>query len=278
ASEITPTGIGGRITREDVEKALVQKNSNSGKVSVPGVQKVGSRDEVVPFSNIRRRTAEHMSRSKRTSPHSLIAIEVDYEAVEQVKHHVSQSLMDSDKVHLTYLPFIARATVEALRAFPRLNASVGDDSLIVHHDIHLGIAVDLDGEGLIVPVIHNADSLSLLGMAKAIGDLAVRARESKLSVEEVVGGTFTITNPGPYGTLMTFPIINQPEVGILATDGIKRKPVVVESAQGVEAIAIHSVGNIGITYDHRALDGGYAAAFIARVAHLIATQDWSKEL
>ncbi len=236
-----------------------------------------ARDEVVPFNNIRRRTAEHMVRSKATSAHTLVAIEVDFESVERVRHALKESFAREEGFSLTYLPFIARATVEALRTFTHLNASVGDDALIVHRDLNLAIAVDLDLEGLIAPVIREADQKRLKGLARDIRDLATRARSKRLSADELAGGTFTITNPGPYGTFITAPIINQPQVAILSTDGIKRKPVAISLPDGSESITIHSVGVLALTFDHRVIDGAYAAAFLARMKEIIETWNWSQE-
>jgi 2-oxoglutarate dehydrogenase E2 component (dihydrolipoamide succinyltransferase) len=179
---------------------------------------------------------------------------------------------------LTYLPFIARATVEALHEWPNLNSSVGDDSLVVHHGINIGIAVDLDHQGLIVPVVHGAEEISLRGMARRIRDLATRARNKQLNMDDISGGTFSLTNAGPFGTFLTAPIINQPQVGILSTDGVKRRPVVVAQRDGTEAIAIHSIGLLCLSWDHRAVDGAYAAAFLARVVEILDTRDWSAEL
>jgi 2-oxoglutarate dehydrogenase E2 component (dihydrolipoamide succinyltransferase) len=238
----------------------------------------GERDEVVPFSNIRRLTAEHMVRSKATSAHTLVVVEADYEGVERVRRREKDRFKEQEGVSLSYLPFIARAVVDILRDYPHLNASVGDGALLVHKDVHLGIAVDLDRQGLIVPVVRQADGQSLRGLARAIGDLAERARSRRLSADDVVGGTFTITNPGPFGTLITAPIINQPQVAILSTDGVKRRPVVVTAADGTEAIAIHSVGMLAMSFDHRAVDGAYASAFLRDLAREIETRDWSAEL
>ena len=236
-----------------------------------------ARDEVIPFSNIRRRTAEHMVRSRATSAHTLVAIEVDYEPVERVRHLLKESFAREEGFSLTYLPFIARATVEAIRTFPRINASVGDDALIVHRDLNLAIAVDLDLDGLIAPVIREADQMRLKGLARTIRDLATRARSKRLNADELAGGTFTITNPGPYGTFITAPIINQPQVAILSTDGIKRKAVVIALPDGSESIAIHSVGILALSFDHRVIDGAYAAAFLARMKEIIETWNWAQE-
>jgi 2-oxoglutarate dehydrogenase E2 component (dihydrolipoamide succinyltransferase) len=238
----------------------------------------GERDEVIPFSNIRRLTADHMVRSKATSAHTLVVVEADYEGVERVRRREKERFKEQEGVSLTYLPFVARAVVDVLRDYPNLNASVGDGTLIVHRDVHLGIAVDLDRQGLIVPVVRQADGQSLRGLARAMADLAERARSRRLSADDVVGGTFTITNPGPFGTVITAPIINQPQVAILSTDGVKRRPVVVTGPDGSEAIAIHSVGMLAMSFDHRAVDGAYASAFLRDLAHEIETRDWAAEL
>lgn len=179
---------------------------------------------------------------------------------------------------LTYLPFVSRAVVDAIREYPEVNASFGSDELIIHNYVNLGIAVDLDFKGLLVPVIADADGMRLRAIARSVSDLAARTRSKKLSPDELSGGTFTITNPGPFGTTMTMPIINQPQVAILSTDGVKRRPVVVEAADGSEAIGIHPVGNLTLTWDHRAFDGAYAAAFLKRAKDLLETMDWDQEL
>jgi 2-oxoglutarate dehydrogenase E2 component (dihydrolipoamide succinyltransferase) len=236
------------------------------------------RDEVVPFTNIRRRTAEHMVRSKATSAHTLMAKEIDYERVEQVRRAHGDRFRAEEGFSLSYLPFAALAAVEALADFPHLNASVGEDSLIIHHDINLGIAVDLDNEGLIVPVVHNAEELNLLGMARRIRDVADRARTKRLSLDDISGGTFSITNAGPFGTLITGAIINQPQVAILSTDGVARKPVVVQLPDGTESITIHSVGLAAMTFDHRAVDGAYVARYLARMSEILDDRDWAGEL
>jgi 2-oxoglutarate dehydrogenase E2 component (dihydrolipoamide succinyltransferase) len=179
---------------------------------------------------------------------------------------------------LTYLPFVARAAVEALREYPNLNASVSEDSLIVHTEINLGIAVDLQHEGLIVPVIHRAEEITLRGIARRVRDLADRARTRQLNADDISGGTFSITNDGPFGTYFTVPIINQPQVAILATDGIKRRPVVVTTDDGSESIAIHSVGVLGMSWDHRAVDGAYVSEYLRKVGEILTTRDWAAEL
>jgi 2-oxoglutarate dehydrogenase E2 component (dihydrolipoamide succinyltransferase) len=238
----------------------------------------GERDTIVPFTNIRRRTAEHMVRSKHTSAHTMVAVEVDYSGVERVRGAERAKFREAEGFSLTYLPFVTRAVVDAIEEFPNVNSSVGEDSLIVHHDINIGIAVDLDFEGLLVPVIHQADGKRLRVLAREISSLAARARGKRLTMDDIAGGTFTITNAGPFGTLITVPVINQPQVAILSTDGVRKKPVVVELPDGSDAIAIHPMGNIVLSWDHRAFDGAYAAAFLRAVKEVVETRDWSGEL
>ncbi|MEJ7845576.1 MAG: 2-oxo acid dehydrogenase subunit E2, partial [Acidimicrobiales bacterium] len=238
----------------------------------------GERDTAVPHSNIRKRTAEHMTRSLATSAHVYVSIEVDFEAVDRVRRAAKDEWKAAEGFSLTYLPFVARAVVDAVADFPEVNASFGADELVVHHYLNLGIAVDLEYKGLMVPVVHDADGKRLRAIAREISELAARARTKKLGPDDISGGTFTITNPGPFGTTMTLPIINQPQVAILSTDGVKRRPVVVTGADGSEAIAIHSVGNLTLTWDHRAFDGAYSSGFLSRVRDLLETRDWAAEL
>jgi len=219
-----------------------------------------------------------MLTSKSTSPHAFSVVEVDYHNVDATRGKVKAQFKDDEGFSLTYLPFICRAVVDALDAFPHLNASVGDGELIVHGYIDLGIAVDLDYEGLIVPVIRGAEGKRLAAIAREIYDLAGRARTKKLLPDEIAGGTFTISNNGSAGSVLTFPIINQPQVAILSTDAIVRKPVVASLADGTEAIVVHPVGNLAMAWDHRAFDGAYAAGFLVRVKEILETKDWSAEL
>jgi 2-oxoglutarate dehydrogenase E2 component (dihydrolipoamide succinyltransferase) len=300
---ITGTGSGGRITRKDVLDAAsaaprpvaepapaappppapvaapqaVLPQPDSAPVPAPPATGPAPRDEVIPFDNIRRRTAEHMVRSKATSAHVYTSVEVDFERVEQVRAAHQAAWKASEGFSLTYLPFIARAFCDTVNDYPRVNASIGDDALVVHRDIHLSIAVDLDFEGLVAPVIRQADGKRLRQIARDVHDLATRARSRRLMPDEVLGGTFTITNPGPFGTYMTLPIINQPQVAILSTDGIKRRPVVVTGPTG-DAIAIHHTGVLALAWDHRAFDGAYAAAFLRAMQAELEERDWEAEL
>jgi pyruvate dehydrogenase E2 component (dihydrolipoamide acetyltransferase) len=244
--------------------------------AAPAARPVG--DETVPFDNIRRRTAEHVVRSKATSPHVYTSIEVDYERVDRARRSEQEDWRIREGFPLTYLPFIVRAFCDTVEEYPNVNASVDGDNLVVHHDIHVGIAVDLDFKGLIAPVIRNADGKRLRLIAREIHDLATRARSKQLMPDEIAGGTFTITNPGPWGTYMTLPIINQPQVAILSTDGIRKRPWVVTGPEGEDSLAIRHVGILALTWDHRAFDGAYAAAFLQAMKDEIQGRDWEAEL
>jgi 2-oxoglutarate dehydrogenase E2 component (dihydrolipoamide succinyltransferase) len=219
-----------------------------------------------------------MVRSKHTSAHTVVAMEVDYNAVERVRRAEKDRFKQHEGVGLTYLPFIARAVIDAIADWPHVNSSVGDDALIVHNRINLGVAVDLNFEGLLVPVIHDAGDKRLRALAREVASLAERARSKRVTMDDITGGTFTITNAGPFGTLFTVPVINQPQVAILATDGVRKKPVVVEAADGTDAIAIHPMGNLVLSFDHRAIDGAYASGFMRTVKQNLETRDWSTEL
>jgi pyruvate dehydrogenase E2 component (dihydrolipoamide acetyltransferase) len=208
----------------------------------------------------------------------VVAMEVDFSAVDAVRNSEKDHFKGAEGFSLTYLPFISRAVIDAIEAWPNINSSVGDDELIVHNYIDLGIAVDLNFEGLLVPVIHDAEGKRLRLIAREISGLAAKARSKRLTMDDISGGTFTITNAGPFGTLITIPVINQPQVAILATDGVSKKPVVVELPDGDDAIVIRPVGNLVLSFDHRAVDGAYAAAFMAEVKEILETRDWSAEL
>jgi pyruvate dehydrogenase E2 component (dihydrolipoamide acetyltransferase) len=246
-------------------------------VSEPGAE-ASRGDEVVPFTNIRRRTAEHMVRSKATSAHVYTSVEVDFEHIASVRQRNQELWRAREGFPLTYLPFVARAFGDAVGHFPFVNASVGDNALIVHRDVHLAIAVDLDLDGLVAPVIRNADGKRLRLLAREIRDLADRARTKQLMPDEVLGGTFTITNPGPFGTYLTLPIINQPQVAVLSTDGVHRRPAAVTGPDGGDFIAVRPIGIIALAWDHRAFDGAYAAGFLRELKQDLETRDWEAEL
>ena len=245
--------------------------------SAPAVA-VGPRDDVVAFSNIRRRTGEHMVMSLQTSPHAFIAAEVDFSSIDRVRSRRKESFKADEGFSLTYLPFITRAVVEAIGQYPHVNASVSGDSLVVHRQVNLGVAVDLDFQGLLVPVVRDADGKRMRAIARDIHDIATRARTKKLTADDLTGGTFTVSNAGPYGIDLMSSIINQPQVAILSTTAVKKRPVVVELPDGGDTIAIHPTGWIGFSWDHRAFDGAYAASFLGLVKQLLETRDWSSEL
>ncbi|MEY4161919.1 MAG: hypothetical protein RI939_648 [Actinomycetota bacterium] len=292
---ITGTGPGGRITRDDVLSVIEKGGARAVPAPAPPAPAApppaaspaaapaprvtaGARDEVVALSRIRQATGSHMIMSKGVSPHAFSVVEVDYSNVDSTRGRVKEEFRASEGFGLTYLPFIARAVVDALVDFPHLNASVGDDQLVVHRYVDLGIAVDLDYNGLLVPVVRDAETKRLRAIAREINDLASRARSRRLSPDEIQGGTFTISNNGSAGSVLTMPIINQPQVGILSTDAIVKKPVVIDVPGGGESIAIHPVGNLAMAWDHRAFDGAYAAGFLVRVKEILETRDWSSEV
>jgi pyruvate dehydrogenase E2 component (dihydrolipoamide acetyltransferase) len=219
-----------------------------------------------------------MVMSRSVTPHAFSVVEVDYANVDRTRNAHKADWKRAEGYSLTHLPFISRAIVDALGEFPHLNASMGDGELIVHKYVDLGIAVDLDYQGLIVPVVRDADGKRLKLLAREINDLANRARNRKLSPDEISGGTFTISNNGSAGSVLTAAIINQPQVAIISTDAIKRRPVVVDLPGGGESIAIHSVGNLAMSWDHRAFDGVYAAHFLVKVKTILETRDWGAEL
>jgi 2-oxoglutarate dehydrogenase E2 component (dihydrolipoamide succinyltransferase) len=254
---VRATGLGGRLTRRDVEQFL---RDNPGRAE--------------PFNGIRKATARHMVGSKATSPHVLTAMEVDFDAVDRLRSAEKDAWRAAEGSSLTYLPFIVAALAEALAAFPRLNASVGDDELIVHGDVNLAVAVDLGFEGLVAPVVRKVGDLSIRDLARSIHEVAGRARDRRLVPDDLAGGTFTVTNPGQYGTLFQFPIINQPQVAILSTDGVARKPAVVVDADGVETVGVRPLGILALAWDHRAFDGAYAAAFLQDLKRILETTDW----
>jgi pyruvate dehydrogenase E2 component (dihydrolipoamide acetyltransferase) len=248
-SEVVGHGAGGRVTRDDVLAAAGP----------------ASRDEVLPFDNIRRRTAAGLLASKRTAAHAGTFLVADYSAVDAVRRTAG----------LTALPFVARAVIDALREYPLCNATLeADDALTLHRAVHLGIAVDLDFRGLVVPVVHAADGLRLRALAEAIRDLATRARSRRLDPDDLAGGTFTITNPGASGTWISFPVINRPQVAILATDGVSKQVVSDDDAR----LRIAPRGHLCMSFDHRAIDGAYAGSFLRRVRQIVETRDWLSEL
>jgi 2-oxoglutarate dehydrogenase E2 component (dihydrolipoamide succinyltransferase) len=228
------------------------------------------------MSAMRKGIAEHMRRSLDTSAHVTSAIEVDMTRVVQIRERLKREYQQAYGVNPTYLAFIARATIDTLKDYPYVNGEIRGEQIVTRNYVNLGFAVELaDGKGLIVPVVKNAESLNLLGIARAIADVASRAREKKLLPEDVQGGTFTITNPGGYGTFHGTPIISQPQAAILGTYALVKRPWVVQDALGNDVIAIRSIMNITLTYDHRLVDGALAGRFLRDLRQRLETWDES---
>ena len=231
--------------------------------------------DIEPMSKIRQITAAHMTYSKATSAHVTTVFHVDMSRVAKIRAQAKDNFFAAQGTKLTYMPFIFRAVANALKTNRKVNAAIDGTNIVFKRDINLGMAVALDW-GLIVPVIKNADGLSLIGLAKTANDLADRARNKKLSPDEVQGGTFTITNPGVFGSLFGTPIINQPQVAILGLGTIEKRPVVVSDVEGNDTIAIKTMCYMAITYDHRLVDGADADHFMNDVKHTLATETWNE--
>ena len=274
--DVDGTGIAGRVTKNDILSYIENRKSTPRPAPAPGRPAAapaaaaaaavprGERDEIVPMSVMRRKIAERMVESRRTSAHVSTVFSIDYSAVEAIRRKNKAAFLEANGVKLTYMPFIFQSVTAALKKFPDLNASIDGEEIIYHRDIHLGMAVALDW-GLIVPVIKNADEKSILGLARAANDLAERARGKKLKPEEVSGGTFTVTNPGVFGSLFGTPIIMQPQVAILGVGTIEKRPIVVEDSAGNDALAIRTMGYLALSFDHRLIDGAVADQFMAEV-------------
>ena len=231
---------------------------------------------VEAMSAMRKGIAEHMRRSLDTSAHVTTVFEVDMSRVVAIREKLKPEYQESFGVNPTYLSFIARATVEAIRNWPWVNAEIRGESIVVKKYVNLGIAVALEGgKGLIVPVVKNAHELNLLGIARTIADLAERARTKKLVPDDVHGGTFTITNPGGFGAIVGTPIISQPQVAILDVEAVVKRPVVVEDEHGSDVIAIRPMMNLCLSFDHRLVDGAYAAQFMKELRENL--ESWGEE-
>jgi 2-oxoglutarate dehydrogenase E2 component (dihydrolipoamide succinyltransferase) len=233
-------------------------------------------ETVEPMTAMRKGIAEHMRRSLDTSAHVTSAIEVDLTRLVEIRDKLKAEYQKAYGVNPTYLAFIARATVDTLKDYPYVNGEIRGEQIVTRNYVNLGIAVELaDGKGLIVPVVKNAESLNLLGLAKGIADIAARARDKKLLPDDVQGGTFTITNPGGYGTFHGTPVISQPQAAILGTYALVKRPWVVQDELGRDVIAIRSIMNITLTYDHRLVDGAYAGRFLRDLRHKLESWDES---
>jgi len=234
--------------------------------------------QVHSIPRLRLAAGRRLSESSSTVPHVLSVVEVDYANVDRVRKAHRHTWRAEHGHSLTYLPFVATAVCEALAQFPHLNAHLDGETLVVHPRVNLGIAVDLDHQGLVVPVVHACDSLRLGAVASAIHRAAEKAKQRALVPDDMAGGTFTISNNGSAGSELTAPIINIPQVAILSTDAVRRRPVVVHTAAGDEAVVVHPVGNLSLCWDHRAIDGAYAAGFLCKVRDILEQRDWDEDL
>ena len=282
---VAGTGVGGRIRREDITNAIAAgptvaaapATATAPTAAAPRASRAGTdgRDEVVPLSRMRLILADTLKASQTLAASVWTSVEVDFDNVERVRTEYKARFKKETGASLSYLPFISRAVCDALRAFPTVNSSIDLESktMTLHPYVNLGVAVDLDEQGLVVPVVKDADTLNIRGIASAIATKAAAARAKDLPNKEMQGSTFTITNPGPFASYASSPIINQPNVAILCTDGVKRRPVAIG-----DAIAIHPVGIIGMVYDHRAFDGSTASKFLLHLRDSLEQRDWSVEL
>jgi pyruvate dehydrogenase E2 component (dihydrolipoamide acetyltransferase) len=286
-TQVPGTGAGGRVSKRDILAAVEgggaappQASAPAGapaapaaaslETAVPREKMYFGRYEVQPMSVMRQRIAEHMVLSKRVSPHVYSVDEVDLTGIAALRAKSKEKFEQTTGTKLSFMPFFIRAAVEALRAYPTVNASVDGTNIVLHKECNIGIAVALDW-GLIVPVIKDAEEKNFLGLARAVNDLAERARSKKLKPEEVAESTFSITNPGVFGGLFGLPVINQPNVAILGLGAIEKRPVVVE-----DAIAIRSMVYLTLSYDHRAVDGAIAHQFMGKVKHTL--ENWTESI
>ena len=296
--DIIGTGRDARITREDVHAHIAKRGREPAPRTEPSVtraeataaeriepstpamrpaQSGSAAAQVIPLNALRKRVAENMSRSWSAVPHVLQVVEADFYRIEQARRELGTAWKEREGYSLTYLPFVVRAVSIALGRYPKLNSTFAADALSVQRRINIGIAVDMNFEGLMVPVVKDVPTKSMAQLAREINDLAVRARAGKLKPDELTEGTYTITNNGAYGTVITAPIINQPQVAILSTDAVRKKPVVIETPEG-ESIAIRPVGVLAQSFDHRAVDGAYAAAFLRELKLIVETRSWTQDL
>ena len=265
-ARIEGSGIGGRISKKDIEDYVAKRtqpaaaNGEQRQQAAPTTAPAPSPGTTVPLSPMRRAIASNMLKSKQTIPHAWTVAEVDMSNVVRFRQKAKDGFKQREGIDLTYVPIIVKAVVEGLKAVPILNASWSDQGVVLHKDINVGVAVSVD-DGLIVPVIHQADRMSIAGLAKATDDLAQRARAGKLGIPDVQGATFTVNNPGTFGTILSYSIIAPPQAGILAMDAIVKRPVVIEG----DAIAVRSMMNLCLSFDHRVLDGVSAARFLQGV-------------
>lgn len=278
-SKIAGSGAGGRITKKDVLDAVASGGAvASAGAPAPALHAVaspavgGAGEEIVPMSHIRKAIAAHMVGSLQTTARAWNMVEVNMEHVVRTRARVKEAFAAREGFGLTYTPFVTRAVAEALLTYPMVNSELRGEDIVVRHYVNVGIAVSYQ-DGLIVPVVKGADTMNLVGIARSIDDLATRARAKKLLPDEVQGATFSITNPGPFGSILSVPIINTPNTAILAFDAIEKRPVVID-----DAIAIRHMVYISMAWDHRVIDGALASQFLARVKENLETWDWAEDL
>jgi pyruvate dehydrogenase E2 component (dihydrolipoamide acetyltransferase) len=299
-ASVEGTGRGGRVTKKDIlgyiesGQAAQAPAEQAAPAEAPAAQpqqaaqaqpqqaaapaEAQEGESVEPMSAMRKGIAEHMRRSLDTSAHVTSAIEVDMTKIAALRQRLKKDWASSYGVNPTFLAFVARAVVDTLKDYPWVNGEIRGDSIVTRNYVNLGFAVELaDGKGLIVPVVRNAETLNLLGMAKAIADIAQRARDKQLLPDDVQGGTFTITNPGGYGTFHGTPVISQPQAAILGTYAVVKRPWVVEDDDGQDAIAIRSMMNLTLTYDHRLVDGALAGRFLRDLRERLQSWEESSE-
>jgi pyruvate dehydrogenase E2 component (dihydrolipoamide acetyltransferase) len=274
-TDITGTGRDSRIKRSDVLDYLKTGGilPNAPATSQAASDVIGDGITVIPFSYRRKMTAEHMVRSKATSPHVLQAVEVDFSAVDKARKAIGPEWKRREGYSLTYLPFIAKAVCSAIKDFPNINGHIEEERLVIFKRVNLAVAIDLNFDGLVAPVILDADLKAVTEIARSTNDLAERARADKLSPDEFANATYTISNNGSFGTLITAPIINQPQIAILSTDGITKRPIVIEQ-NGEDLIAIRPIGILAQSFDHRAIDGSYSGAFMRCMKEIIEGKNW----
>jgi 2-oxoglutarate dehydrogenase dihydrolipoamide succinyltransferase (E2 component) len=279
-AQVRGTGTGGRITKRDV-LAFAEEGGAAMEpaAEAPARQAEGApaaagqdREEAIPLTRMRQAIARNMVASIQTTARAWNLVEVNMESVARVRAEAKHAFKEREGIALTYMPFVAKAVCDALLAFPDVNSELRDDQMIVKHYVNLGIAVALD-EGLIVPVVKGADEMNVVGLARAINDVATRARGKKLNPDDVHGGTFTITNPGPFGSIMSVPVINPPQCAILAFDAVEKRPVVID-----DAIAIRHMVYLSMSWDHRIIDGATAAKFLGRLKQNLETWDFGPEV
>ena len=275
-TDVTGTGRDGRIKRGDVLDYMKGGAATVPTAPVPAEAPGAVSAEgitVVPFSYRRKMTAEHMVHSKATSPHVLQAVEVDFSGVNKARQAIGADWKRQEGYSLTFLSFIAKAVCTAIKDFPHINGHIEKDHLVVFDQVNLAIAVDLNFEGLVAPVIRDADLKTVTEIARATNELARRARAGELTPDDMANATYTISNNGSFGTLITAPIINQPQVAILSTDSITKRPMVIEQ-DGEDLIVIRPVGILAQSFDHRAIDGSYSGAFMRRVKEILEGKNW----